>query len=75
MCLRHKIILTTPFFLSLCFILMIQYLKKTLDVIDPNKRKMRSSHHGSAEMNLTSIHADASFITGLVQWVKDSVLQ
>jgi len=30
-----------------------------------------SSHHGSAEMNLTSIHEDAVLIPGLTQWVKD----
>ena len=29
-----------------------------------------SSHHGSVEMNLTSIHEDAGLIPGLDQWVK-----
>ena len=33
-----------------------------------------SSHCGSAEMNLTSIHKDTSSIPGLSQWDKDSVL-
>ena len=48
-------------------ILILKYVKQN--------KKMRSSHHGSEEMNLTSIHADAcSAITELTQWVKDPAL-
>ena len=32
-------------------------------------QKIRSSHHGSVEMNLPSIHEDAGLIPGLAQWV------
>ena len=32
-----------------------------------------SSHHGSMETNLTSIHEDVGLILGPAQWVKDPV--
>ena len=42
--------------------------------VQDKRFQMWGSHHGSAVMNLTSIHEDADLIPGLAQWVKDQAL-
>ena len=39
-----------------------------------NNSLFRSSLHGSAETNLTSIHEDIGSIPGLARWVEDPAL-
>ena len=46
-----------------CFIFSMTILQKI--------HENWSSHHGSAEINLTSIHEDSGSVPGLVQWIKD----
>ena len=41
---------------------------------DPTCILPRSSHCGSSETNLTSIHEDTCLIPGLSQWAKDPAL-
>ena len=52
-----------------------EYKKRAKDKIWVTfKRQEKSSHWGSVEMNLTSIHEDAGLIPDPVQWDKDPVL-
>ena len=42
--------------------------------VGAEKRKKRSSHHGSVVTNPTRIHKDMGSIPGPAQWVKDLLL-
>ena len=52
----------------------ILFLKKCKYIHGIKKLEFWSSHYGSAERNLTSIHEDAGSIPDLTQWVKDPAL-
>ena len=56
---------------------MYNHSLQTLDKLPFAQREKNhcgSSHGGSVEMNLTSIHEEISPIPGLAQWVKDPAL-
>ena len=44
------------------------------EILDGQNILGGSSHLGSAETNLTSIHEDSALIPGLSQWVTDLAL-
>ena len=60
------------------FLGLFNYKRRSLDYVKDKiffkSSTWRSSHGGSAEMNLTSLHEDASSIPGLAQWVKGLAL-
>ena len=47
---------------------------KKENIIMIQKNQSRSSHCGSVETNLTSVHGDEGFNPRLAQWVRDPVL-
>ena len=59
---------------KLLLILLLQLYLYDTDRKDEKKISMRSSHCGSAKMNLTGIHEDADSIPGLALCIKDLVL-
>jgi len=49
-------------------------LKSAARVLLKKKKKMRSSHRGSVETNLTRNHEVVGLIPGFALWLKDLVL-
>ena len=52
--------------------LIMVVIKEFCDILKTTD--LWSSHYGSVETNLTSIHEGTGLIPGLTQWVKDPVL-
>jgi len=53
---------------------MGRYFTSQTLAADTEKKKKRSSHCGTVEMNLTRNHEVVGLIPGLAQWVKDLAL-
>ena len=68
----YKKFYSFPYLLHHCsfYIFNLCYMTHIIDI----KIMYRSSHHDSAEMNLTGICKDAGSIPGLTQGVKDPAL-
>ena len=54
--------------------IIVLYTWNTCKSLHFNKQIFWSSHYGSLETNLTSIHEDIDLIPGLTQWVNDLAL-
>ena len=59
---------------SQCYPLNIYVERGTGDCVEVQEYVCWSSHHGSMETNLTSIHEGTGLIPGLAHWVKDPAL-